>query len=158
MDFPSTRKVDLQNIKDLLSSNRGIYFWFDINDNSIVYIGIAVGSGGLKKRIIQQHLSHKYLEYREQKHTSKDDFQLKYAIPRRSVKTGEIIQGIDKSSFRKSIGRMLLLKPGEETVNYIKSNLRLEVFESEDIEFIKNMEKTLIQKIQPKFNSAYKNS
>jgi len=53
---------------------------------------------------------------------------------------------------------MLLLKPGEETVNYIKSNLRLEIFESEDIEFIKNMEKTLIQEIQPKFNSAYKNA
>ena len=83
---------------------------------------------------------------------------MEYAIPRASRKTGEIKHGIDKSTFRKSIGRMLLLKPGQETVNYIKANLRLEVFESEDIEFIKNMEKQLIVQKQPKFNSAHKNA
>lgn len=58
--------------------------------------------------------------------------------------------------FGKSIGRMLLLKPGDETVNYITANLRLEVFESEDVEFIKNLERKLILQFQPKFNSTYK--
>lgn len=50
---------------------------------------------------------------------------------------------------------MLLLKPGDETVNYITANLRLEVFESEDVEFIKNLERKLILQFQPKFNSTY---
>lgn len=158
MVLPNTRKVELEKINELLSNKRGIYFWFDKVDDSLVYIGIAVGVGGLKKRIARQHLNPKYLEYRDEKHTSKDEYQLKYAIPRLSRKTGETKIGIDKSAFRKSIGRMLSLKPGNETVNYIQLNLRLEVFESEDIVMVKNMEKSLIAKFQPKFNSAYKNA
>jgi len=158
LDYPDTRKVDLERISDLLTSKRGIYFWIDKNDNSLVYIGIAVGVGGLKKRVNQQHLSPKYLEYRSEKHTSKDEFQLKFSIPRVSKTTGVTNYGIDKSAFRKAIGRKLLLKPGQETVNYIKNNLILEVFESDDVEFIKSMEKKLIAKYQPKFNSAHKNA
>lgn len=158
LEYPNTRKVDLDKISDLLTKKRGIYFWIDRSDNTLVYIGIAVGVGGLKKRVAQQHLSAKYLEYRSEKHTSKDEFQLKFAILRVSKKTGETKYGIDKSAFRKSIGRMLQLKPGDETVNYIKNNLMLEVFESEDVEFIKSMEKHLIAKNQPKFNSAHKNA
>ena len=158
MTLPVTRKIGLADVNTLLSNKRGIYFWFDRVDNSIVYIGIAVGVGGLKKRIAQQHLKPKYIEYRPEKHTSKDDYQLKYAIIRLSKKTGQTKQGIDKSAFRKSIGRRLSLKPGDETVDYIKSNLKLEVFESEDIDMIKSMEKRLIIQYQPKFNSAYKNA
>ncbi len=158
LEYPNTRKVDLDKVSDLLTNKRGIYFWIDKNDNTLVYIGIAVGAGGLKKRVVQQHLSPKYLEYRSEKHTSKDEFQLKFAIPRVSKKTGETKYGIDKSAFRKSIGRMLQLKPGHETVNYIKANLMLEVFESEDVVLIKIMEKHLIAKNQPKFNSAHKNA
>ena len=158
MALPITIKIELANVNNLLSSKRGIYFWFDRSDNSIVYIGIAVGVGGLKKRIAQQHLKPKYLEYRAEKHTSKDEYQLKYAISRLSKNTGETKFGVDKSSFRKSIGRSLSLKPGDETVNYIKSNLMLEIFESEDIDVIKSMEKHLIIEYQPKFNNAYKNA
>ena len=156
MVLPNTRKVELEKINELLSNKRGIYFWFNKADNSLVYIGIAVGVGGLKKRIAQQHLNPKYLEYRDEKHTSKDEYQLKYAIPRLSRKNGGTKLGIDKSAFRKSIGRMLSLKPGNETVNYIQLKLRLEVFESEDIVMVKNIEKSLISTCQPKFNSANK--
>lgn len=77
MALPNTRKIDLEKINDLLSNKRGIYFWFDIDDDSLVYIGIAVGVGGLKRRILRQHLNPKYLEYRDEKHTSKDGYQLK---------------------------------------------------------------------------------
>lgn len=156
MTLPITRKVELDTTNELLSNKRGIYFWFDNAEGSLVYIGIAVGVGGLKKRIAQQHLNPKYLEYRDEKHTSKDEYQLKHAMLRLSKKTREAKKGIDKSAFRKSIGRMLSLKPGAETVNYIKLNLRLEVFESEDILMIKSMEKILIAQYQPKFNSAHK--
>lgn len=158
LNYPDTKKIDLEKISELLTNKRGIYFWIDKNDNSLVYIGIAVGVGGLKKRIIQQHLRVKYLEYRAEKHTSKDEFQLKFAIPRVSKRTRDTKYGIDKSAFRKSIGRMLQLKPGDETVNYIKTRLILQVFESEGIELIKNMEKRLIAQYQPKFNSAHKKS
>lgn len=156
MNLPNTNSVELEEIKSHLTNKKGIYFWFDKSENVIVYIGIATGVGGLKKRIIQQHLSPKYLEYRAEKHTLKDVFQLKFAIPRVSKKTGDTKYGIDKSAFRKSIGRLLQLKPGDETVNYIRANLRLEVYESEDVELIKSMEKKLIEKNQPKFNSTYR--
>lgn len=100
LEYPNTRKVDLNKVSDSLTSKRGIYFWFDKNDNTLVYIGIAVGAGGLKKRVVQQHLSFKYLEYRSEKHTSKDEFQLKFAIPRASKKTGETKYGIGFSLLR----------------------------------------------------------
>lgn len=158
MELPATKKIRLQNIRNEISIKRGIYFWFNQHENSVVYIGIAVGSGGLKKRIIQQHLNPRYLEYRSDKHTSKDKFQLQYAIPRTSKTTGAIKLGIDKSAFRKSIGRMLSLKPGEETVEYIVKNLRLEVFETDDISVIKDMEKILVAQFQPIFNTAHKNA
>ncbi len=147
MEFPNTKNIPLEQVKNLLSTNRGIYFWFDVNDNSIVYIGIANGVGGLKRRI-GQHLNPKYLEPRSEKqHTSKDAFQLSHAIIKNDKKA------IDKSSFRKSIGRMLNLKPGDETVEYIRNNLRLEIFESDDKEHIENMEKEFIKRFKPKFNN-----
>jgi hypothetical protein len=48
---------------------------------------------------------------------------------------------------------MLNLKPGDETVEYIHNNLRLEVFESEDKEYIETLENELIKKFNPKFNT-----
>jgi hypothetical protein len=156
MGIPDTRPVDLQDAKSALGEKRGIYFWRDKQDDALVYIGIAVGKGGLKRRIVQQHLNPAYLEYRPHKHTSKDAFQLRFAPTRISKKTGESCLGIDKSAFRKSIGRMLQLKPGKETVSYIMNNLSLEVFESEDVEYIRELEKKLIAHFQPKFNSAHK--
>lgn len=156
MELPNLKEIELAKVRDLLSSKRGIYFWLSNIDNSIVYIGIAVGRGGLKRRICQQHLNPKYLEYRSEKQNSKDVFQLKHAVSKTSKSSGEIMRGIDKSSFRKSMGRKLSLKPGDDTVQYIHNNLLLKVFESEDESEIKEMEKKLIVKYHPLFNTALK--
>jgi len=156
MDLGSLSKIEPRHANTAISKSRGIYFWFDKENDQLVYIGIAVGMGGLKKRIVSQHLNPKYLEYRTEKHTSKDKFQLEYAIESLSKKGGNIRKGIDKSAFRKSIGRKLLLKAGNETVNYILDNLYLKINKSEDIDDIKAIEKELIGIYQPKFNTTYK--
>ena len=156
MNLSSLSVIDPQDASNAIPKNRGIYFWFDNKNDQLVYIGIAVGMGGLKKRIVSQHLNAKYLEYRSEKHTSKDQFQLKYAIERLSKKDGSIRKGIDKSAFRKSIGRKLSLKPGNETVSYIIDNLYLKIHQSEEVDYIKALEKKLIGMYQPKFNTTYK--
>ena len=156
MTLPTTRIVDLNDLDNQLSSKKGIYFWYDKKDNSLVYIGIAKGRGGLRTRISKQHLRPDYLETRPSKHTSKDGYQLKHAIVKETSDPDNKKKAIDKSSFRKSIGRTLSLKPGHETVNYIKSNLRLEVHENEDEKFLVSQEKYLISKYQPRFNTASK--
>lgn len=156
MDLPILKEIQLDKAGDSLSNKRGIYFWFSNVDNSIVYIGIAVGQGGLRKRIHLQHLNPKYLEFRSEKQSTKDAFQLQYAISKVSKSSGTLVQGIDKSSFRKSIGRKLSLKPGVDTVEYIQNNFLLKVFESEDKSQIKEMEKVLIKQYKPLFNTALK--
>ncbi len=156
MDLNLLPVIEPQEANSAIPKNRGIYFWFDKENDQLVYIGIALGVGGLKKRIASQHLNPKYLEYRAEKHTSKDHYQLKYTIKRKSKKDGSVRKGIDKSAFRKSIGRKLSLKPGKETVNYITENLYLKIYESEKIDDIKLLEKKLIEQYQPKFNTTYK--
>jgi hypothetical protein len=146
--------VDLLNVKKEVPTSKGIYLWTTHNEE-IVYIGIALGKNGLRHRICSQHLNPEYLEFREAKHNSKDTFQLKHAV----VKTrsnNQIKKGIDKSSFRKSIGRKLSIEPGIGTCKYIYDNLKLKVFVHEDVNFVKELEKNLISSIQPIFNSAHK--
>ena len=146
--------VNLMNVKNEVSASKGIYLWTTQNDE-IVYIGIALGKNGLRHRICSQHLNPEYLEFRETKHNYKDTFQLEHAI----VKTrsnNQVKKGIDKSSFRKSIGRKLSIEPGIGTCNYIMQNLKLKVFEHEDTIFVKELEKNLISTIKPIFNSTHK--
>ena len=38
----------------------GVYLWRSKKDNNIVYIGQALGRGGLNQRIIKQHLNPRY--------------------------------------------------------------------------------------------------
>ncbi len=149
-------RIDLENVKLHINTKHGIYFWFDKKSNLIVYIGIALGAKGLKGRIISQHLNPKYLEYRSKKHTQKDFYQILHAVKKYNEKNNEIQKGIDKSAFRKSIGRTLNLKPGDETIAYIYNNLYLRVLESEDNTYIRRMEKVLIKRYRPKFNTTHK--
>lgn len=159
MDF-----IELENLarihptdaKLTLSNKRGIYFWYTNNTDSLVYIGVALGAGGLKKRVASQHLNPLYLEFRSQKQSEKDKFQLQHAVFRTSKDGKTPRYGIDKSAFRKSIGRVERLKPGEETVQYIVQNLYLKVFESENIDAIRNLEISLIKKHEPLFNISHK--
>ena len=138
-----------------LTVKKGIYFWFNKGDDTLVYIGIALGVGGLRKRIVGQHLNPKYLEFRPDKQSEKDKYQLEHPIRRLSKNGGVARCGIDKSAFRKAIGRKLKLKPGVDTVNYILENLYLKVFESEDINFVKALEVELINKYEPLFNTSH---
>ena len=149
-------EIQLTNAKAELSKNRGMYFWFDKETHEIVYIGIAVGVGGLRTRVALQHLNPNYLECRTKKHTAKDEFQIRHAIERVSTKDGSVKRGIDKSAFRKSIARKLKMKPGNDTVNYIHEHLYLKVYESEDVPVIKALEINLIGEYQPLFNTAHK--
>lgn len=140
----------------VLSNKKGIYFWFTKDANRLVYVGIALGAGGLRKRIVSQHLNPAYLEFRPEKHTDKDWFQSENAINRKSRDGKTIRCGIDKSAFRKSIGRKLKLKPGMYTVQYITENLYLKVFESNDLNSVKACEIELIKKYNPEFNTSHK--
>jgi hypothetical protein len=146
--------VNLENVKNEVPTKKGIYLW-STNLDEIAYIGIALGKNGLKHRICNQHLNPAYLEFRETKHNSKDAFQLENAI----VKTrnnNQVKKGIDKSSFRKAIGRKLCIEPGLGTCNYIISNLKLKILAHDDAQFIKDLEKLLISNKQPIFNSTHK--
>ena len=156
MELQSLPRIEPEKASLFLTSTRGIYFWFNKETDELVYIGVAIGTGGLKKRIISQHLNPSYLEYRPEKHTSKDKFQLQHSVYRINKDEKLMRQGIDKSSFRKSIGRKLELKPGNETVRYIIENLYLKVHESESVSFIKEAEIALIKKYQPIFNTSHK--
>ena len=151
----SLREIDLSNHQSELSNQKGIYFWFDSNSKECVYIGIACSKNGLKGRISKQRLNPKYLESREHKHSTNDHFQLKHAIIRLSSK-GVMKKCIDKSTFRKSIGRSLELKPGDETCSYLLANLNLKVHESSNVDYLKSLEKELIKKLQPRFNTSLK--
>lgn len=147
--------IEPKNALLVLSNKRGIYFWFTNDTCTLVYIGVALGAGGLKKRVISQHLNPAYLEYRPHKQTKMDKFQLEYAICRIGKDGKTLRHGIDKSAFRKAIARKLILKPGAETVQYIIDNLHLKIFESENISAIKELEVSLIKKHKPIFNTTH---
>lgn len=155
MEFEKLQIIQLSDAATLLSKEKGIYFYFDRKTDKIVYIGLAIESGGLKRKIVTQHLNPRYIEYNAEKHFPEDEFQLHHAFLRISQR-GILQKGIDKSTFRKSIGRKIQLRPGEETVNYISEYLYLKVVESENIEELKLLKKNLISDYQPFFNSEIK--
>jgi len=151
--------LNLQPIKPVDASehipkDRGVYCWFSNDENRLLYVGRALGAKGLFHRIVNQHLNPNYLEFRAEKQTSKDQFQLKFAI--KKVINGKVQFGIDKSAFRKSIGRKLKIKPGADTVDFIKSNLYVKLIISSDVKDIINIERFLIKEYQPEFNTSMK--
>jgi len=150
INFTSETRINPINAKVLIPKKTGIYFWFDKKLDEIVYIGVGAGSRGLYNRIVRQHLNLNYIEYRPKRHAKKDFFQLKFPV--KGTVKGEIQFGIDKSSFRKNIGRKLNLKPGEETLNYILDNLYIKYKEINNIKKLRKVEKQLIAKYKPMFN------
>lgn len=157
MDINTLPIIDVNEASIHLSAKKGIYFWFNKESHHLVYVGIAIGAGGLRRRILNQHLNPKYLEFRLEKHSSKDEFQLSNSVKRISKKNATLQIGIDKSAFRKSLGRKLQLTPGDETVQYIYNNLYLKIFESDNIDNIKKLEIRFIKECAPIFNISYKN-
>jgi hypothetical protein len=156
MNFSDLKLYDPSLQYDKITKNTGIYFWFRREDEKLIYIGIALGKQGLYGRIMKQHLNEKYLEFRPEKHTSKDIYQLENSILKKGKNSTEIRKGIDKSTFRKVIGRLFKLKPGDETVKFIKKNFYCKYLESKNLDEIRQLEKDLIQKFNPLFNTTHK--
>tara|TARA_B100001057_G_scaffold447509_1_gene487059 strand:- start:336 stop:902 length:567 start_codon:yes stop_codon:yes gene_type:complete len=143
--------------KTQIPKTKGIYFWKNNKTEAYEYIGIATNKQGLYGRIFSKHLKEDYLEGRETKHSSsKDAYQLKNPIIKES-RPGK--KFIDKSSFRKNVGRAMRLCPGKETLDYIKENGRFYFYSFEDIENIQIeiIETILISTFQPIYNISKKN-
>lgn len=147
-------KIDPKEAVEKIPKNTGIYFWFRKDDDELIYIGTGAGKNGLYNRIVRQHLNPKYIEFRSEKHSLKDTFQLNHPIIK-EVK-GVMKPGIDQSAFRKNIGRKLHIKPGEGTVNYIMESFYLRFIEVNNIQQLKQLEIELIKKHNPKFNINHK--
>jgi len=154
IDLNKLRKIDPNEAAEKVPRNTGIYFWFKREDKELIYIGTGAGKNGLYNRIVRQHLNPKYIEYRSEKHSIRDEFQLSHPIMK-EVK-GVVKPGIDQSAFRKNVGRILHIKPGDGTVNYILKNFYLKFYEMENIQELKQLEKELIKKFNPKFNINHK--
>lgn len=54
----------------------GLYVWYSKVTGEPAYVGSAVGVGGLRRRVCQQHLNPKYLQKRAAKQVNKDRYQL----------------------------------------------------------------------------------
>ncbi len=151
--FKSAPRLDPMNLqKEDIPKEIGLYAWILRKTRKISYIGSAVGVGGLRRRICFQHLNPRYLEARKEKFTSRDSFQVNHPM---RIK-GKV--AICKSAFRRNIARAHCLMAGEECVEYIKRNFLLSfvIFGDNEKELVKEIEKSLILTIKPKYNIAYK--
>lgn len=142
--------VNLDNVKAEVPKLPGVCIWQDRQAGEVVYVGVGVGKSGLYNRICNQHLNPRYLEFRQDKLTTDDGFQLEHAV-RQSVTDG-IGSGIDKSSLRRAIGRSLKLMPGEETCQYILDNLQLKILTIENEVAAKELARALIKEHRPRYN------
>lgn len=102
-----------------IPSAPGIYVWYAKEAGCPVYVGKASGRKGLRHRIWAQHLNPRYLEGRALKFTEADSFQLSCAVTIRGQPR------IDKSVFRRNVGRREQVAPGQPTVDYIRRHFEL---------------------------------
>jgi hypothetical protein len=130
---------------DKIPSEAGIYVWYT-KSGEVVYVGKATGKGGLRRRIGRQHLSATYLETRPEKFRTEDDFQRGCGF----LKNGKVC--VDKSVFRRSIGRSQKLAPGAPTVQYIRDNLDVAWLTEDLIGDAPQAERDLIRELAPKLN------
>jgi hypothetical protein len=129
---------------------KGIYAWF--SGPEVVYIGKATGADGLRGRI-GNHLAPRYLESRPEKLRPADEFQLS---------CGVLLNGkpaVDKSVFRRSLGRTLRISPGEGTVAFIRQMLSVGwlTFSPAYEPKIVGLEEALIKAVNPKLNVTGQN-
>jgi hypothetical protein len=99
-----------------IPSAPGVYVWYAKETGAPVYVGKATGRKGLRHRLWDQHLNPGYLEGRATKITADDAFQLSWA----HLKGRRLC--IDKSVFRRNVGRRLRLAPGRATVDYLREH------------------------------------
>ena len=144
----------LRELRNTVPYQVGVYVWTDeavqITGQMIVYAGIATGKKGLYGRIIGQPLNPKYLLTNRAKwHFQKDKFQIDNPI----LSNGK--EAIDKSAFRKNVGRLQHIRAGEETVRFIKENFNLK-FIVLPSELAKLLESEIIRIYEPRYNIASK--
>jgi len=132
--------------RDDIPSQQGLYVWYSVSSEEVLYVGKATGRAGLRRRIWSQHLNPKYLETRPEKIRSEDEFQRSCG-----VLLGARVC-VDKSVFRRSIGRSFRLAPGEETVGYIRQNLAVAWLTADHVGEIPKCEVELIRELKPKLN------
>jgi hypothetical protein len=126
---------------------QGVYVWYSKSTGEIFYIGKATGKTGLRKRIWGQHLNPNYLESRTAKFREEDAFQKSCGV----LLAGKVC--VDKSVFRRSLGRRFQLAPGQATVDYIRENLTVAWLTSDDlVGEIPRWEKDLIRELNPTLN------
>tara|TARA_Y100000748_G_scaffold102977_1_gene85858 strand:+ start:1684 stop:2214 length:531 start_codon:yes stop_codon:yes gene_type:complete len=153
----SLAKVDMNKAEEQVPNTKGLYLWKNKKNQKYEYIGIATNKDGLKGRIVSKHLKEDYLEGREKKHSlTKDRFQLENPIFKKNRPNKKFI---DKSAFRKNVGRLLELCPGKETLAYIRNYGTFYFYSFEEIEdeHLEAVETILIASLQPKFNISKKN-
>jgi len=137
-------------------SKKGLYMWVEKNSKEVVYIGIALSKYGLHRRINLQHLNPNYLEYRKERYILKDRYQIRFAVTKKTKLGAIVAKGIDKSVFRRAVGRKHRIKPGQNTVNFIIENYCLKFFCMANEIKIKTVEKMLINKCQPIYNTSHR--
>jgi hypothetical protein len=79
-------------------------------------------------------------------HIEKDAFQIANSV----LSNGK--KAIDKSAFRKNIGRLHHVRPGEETVRFIQENFTVRFIVLGTIELAKSLEEEIIRCHQPRYN------
>ena len=135
----------------LVPKRIGVYIWSAREDDSIVYVGKAVGCRGLYTRIIKQHLNPRYLLTDQTKwHREKDAYQ----AAEHALLNGK--PAIDKSAFRKNIGRMHRLPPGQPTVDFIRSHFLLRFVLVPSKAAGAQLEHRIISAASPRYNIAGK--
>ena len=108
------------DLTPLVPKRIGVYTWSTTEDSRVVYVGKATGRRGLHRRVVREHLNPRYLLTDQRKWSREKDA---YQIAHHALVNGK--PAIDKSAFRKNIGRMHRLSPGQETVDFIRSRFVL---------------------------------
>jgi len=133
--------------RDDVPSQQGLYVWYATDSGEVYYVGKAAGRGGLRRRIGRQHLNPKYLETRPERFRPGDEFQLSCGVEA----GGRVC--VDKSVFRRNLGRLFGLAPGDRTVQYIREKLAVAWLTADLLGDITKCELDLIRQLRPKLNA-----
>ncbi|MBL7224414.1 MAG: hypothetical protein ISS72_11220 [Candidatus Brocadiae bacterium] len=134
------------DLSSTIPRRTGNYAWFTVQEDKMVYVGRAAGEDGLYGRIMTEHLRPSYLLTNQSDWRAKDAFQAANpAISNRKP-------AIDKSAFRKNISRVHSLRPGHDSVDFIKRNFRVRFVCVRDKVTITAVEKDILAKYHPEYN------
>lgn len=98
----------------------GVYLWRSKKDGQIVYIGQALGRGGLYQRINQQHLNERY----RRKDVEKSAFRRNVAEEYKNLKWEEVVPFIIKNY---TLSFITFPKENERLVNFVEKLLQFEL-------------------------------